>query len=355
MYMQSGLILALVIIGLFAVSIDSTAAAKKPLMGIHDDLVWTEDADIGWMVQAMKDAHVQIVRIPVRWNVLEPEKGQWDFKKLDSVVKALRGAKIQILALMCGVPAWASGVNPQEVGGFWDCYPAKDQSDWNNFISTCVKRYAKDIRFWEIWNEENGASWYRPEPDAKGYVSILKGSYQTIKGLDKKAQVLLGGLQLNGIIPNPWEKIKTENFLQSIYDAGGKPYFDIANIHPYVFPTPGTDQTAELLVNQVRDTVAVMKKNGDGAKPLWITETGTYTDSGITEDMQAKHLVDTFTGLAKIPQVKAIFWLLIRDMEHGVAGGPETSMGLIARNKRPKPAYKAYMDIANKFQAVKGK
>ena len=351
--MYYGLILSIAMVGLMLNVSSLSANDKHPLMGIHEDFVWTEDADIGWMVQAMKDAGVEIVRLPVRWNVLESDKGKWDFKKLDSVVKAFRAADIQVLALMCGVPAWASRIDPKKESGFWDCYPPKDIQDWNRFIMTCVKRYKQDIHYWEIWNEENGASWYRPEPDAKGYVSLLRSSYQTIKRLDGKAQVLLGGLQLNGIIPNPWEKIKTENFMQSIYDAGGKPYFDIVNIHPYVFPVPGTDQTAKLLVSQVRDTVSVMKKNSDAAKPLWITETGTYTGNGVTEDMQAQHLTDTFTGLAQIPQVKAIFWLLIRDLEHGVAGGPETSMGLITRDKRLKPAYKAYRDVAYKLLAEK--
>ena len=321
----------------------SATAKQKLLLGVNQDFVWTDDKDIPGLIQAMRDAHVQSVRLGIRWTTVEPERGKWSFDKVDTVIKQIRAAKIDILCTLMSVPAWASGIKPEETKGFWDCFAPKDMKDWEEYVRRVVGRYSGHIRCWEIWNEENGEDFYKPMPDAEVYVRILKSSYTTIKKVDPKATVVLGGLQMNGIIPNPWSPIKVEHFLQKIYDAGGKPYFDIVNIHPYVTAakTEGPAYCAKL----TRDTVEVMRKNGDAKKPLWITETGLPTDSNVTEAMQAEHLRGIYRELGAIPEVKALFWFTLHDYPNSICGG-EDSMGMIATDGRHKPAFDAYKKLA---------
>jgi polysaccharide biosynthesis protein PslG len=313
-------------------------AGTAPRFGINQDFVWTAPANIPELIQGMKDARVQAVRIEIRWRDVQPVPSQWDFTRVDAVVAALHDAKIEILPVLMSVPAWASGVNPAEVKGFYDAYLPERLDDWQEFVRRVALRYRKEIHFWEIWNEENGQDFYKPIPNAPQYVALLKAAHDTIKRIDRKATIVLGGLQMNGIIPNPWLTVKTTNFLQQIYDAGGGRCFDVANIHPYVLATKqeGPAYCARL----VRDTVQVMKKNGDGRKPLWITETGLPTDATTTEQMQADHLTGIYRELGKIPQVKAIYWFLLQDLNQAVSGGEDT-MGIIASNGRRKPSFDA--------------
>jgi beta-galactosidase GanA len=49
------------------------------------------------LINAMKDAGVQAVRLPIRWITIEPERGKWDFTKVDRIVRALRDARIDLL------------------------------------------------------------------------------------------------------------------------------------------------------------------------------------------------------------------------------------------------------------------
>ncbi len=318
------------------------ADAPAPRFGVNHDFVWTKDEDIPALIQAMKDAHVQIVRVPIRWTVVEPEKGKWDFAKADRVIRDITAAKIEVLALLMSVPAWSSGVDRKNEQGFWDCYPPKDISDYQHYVRRVVDRYKDRVRFWEVWNEENGSDFYRPIPDSGEYVWILKAAYETIKSSDPRATVVLGGLQMNGIIPNPWLPIKTPNFLQKIYHAGGMPYFDVVNIHPYVLPNQneGPGYCAKL----VRDTVEVMKRNGDAEKPLWITEIGCATGNGVTEEMQAEHLEGIYRELGKIPEVKAVYWFTLRDYPASICGG-EDSMGMITTDGRRKPAFEVFQRL----------
>jgi polysaccharide biosynthesis protein PslG len=313
-------------------------AKSVPRFGIDQDFVWTRQEEVPGLIQAIKDAHVQSVRIAIRWTTVEPERGKWNFTRVDYVVHALWDAKIEILPTLMGVPSWASGVKPQEVRGFYDCFPPQRMEDWREYVRQVVSRYRKEIHFWEIWNEENGEDFYKPLPNAPQYVSLLKAAHDTIKGIDTKATVVLGGLQMNGIIANPWSPVKVENFLQKIYDAGGKPCFDVVNIHPYVLAT--REQGPAYAAKLVRDTVRVMQQNGDGRKPLWITETGVATDQDTTERMQANHLSGIYRELRKIPQLKAIYWFLLRDMDKALLGKEDT-MGVVTVNGRRKPVFDA--------------
>ena len=312
------------------------SARPVPYFGVNQDFVWTKDSDIRPLIQAMKDAHIQAVRMPFRWNVIEPEPGRWNLTKLDAIVHALREARIEILPVLMGIPAWSSGIKPGTAEGFPDVYPPNKIEGWENYVRVVATRYHKEIRFWEIWNEENGVDFFRPTPDAVKYVTLLKAAHDAIKQVNSRAVIVMGGLQMNGIIPNPWSPLKVENFLQQIYDAGGRPYFDVVNIHPYVLATQqeGPAYAASL----VRETLDEMKRNKDQRKPLWITETGIATGNGVTEQIQADHLAGIYREISKIKQVKAVYWFLLRDMDTAVLGG-ENSMGIIAVDGRRKPAF----------------
>jgi len=175
-----------------------------PRFGVNQDFVWTTDKQIPSLINAMKDAGVQAVRLPIRWITIEPERGKWDFIKVDPVVHALHNSHLELL------------------------------------------------------------------PVGPAYAAKL-----------------------------------------------------------------------------VRDTLLVMEKNGDGQKPLWITETGLGTGNSVTEQTQAEHLTGIYGEMANIPQVKAIYWFLLRDMDKSVCGG-EDSMGLISTTGRRKPAFEAFVKVAKK-------
>ena len=338
-YTLSAITLALLFSGLCA----GAASAKTPYFGINQDFVWTDDKEIPGLIQAVKESHAQAVRMGVRWSVVEPERGKWDFSRVDRMVKAVRGANVEILAVLGSVPPWASEVNPAEAKRFSDSYPPKCMADWEEYVRRCAGRYKGDIRYWEIWNEENGETWYNPRPNAPEYAGLLKSAYITIKKADPKATVVLGGLQMNGIIANPWSNLKVENFLQDVYDAGGRKYFDVVNIHPYVLATK--DMGPAYCAKLTRDAVELMKKNGDGRKPLWITETGLAVNATVTEQMQADHLRGIYEELGRIPQVKAIYWFLLRDGPTLLNDGSD-SMGLISSDGHRRLSFEAYKALA---------
>ena len=197
--------------------------------------------------------------------------------------------------------------------GWADAYPPKDTRDWANYVSRTVSHYKGRIKHWEIWNEENGVDFYRPRPDAKSYTTLLKAAFLAAKKADPECVIVLGGLQMNGIIPNPWSEVKVSNYLEDLYKAGAQPYFDVCNTHPYVLPKEGADYMMKL----TRDTLSLMARYGDGNKPLWITEVGCGATSKEAEETQARLLKDTFEAAGKEPRLQRVFWYALRGCEEG--------------------------------------
>ena len=310
----------------------------RTFYGVNEDPRWNfATNELPQFVAMLRQTGCGSIRIGIRWREIEPRKGEWDFSALDAIVDMIP-KDIEILAVLGSVPQWANGVDPKKDEGWFDAYPPKDLADWKKYVAQTVARYSKRIKHWEIWNEENGVGFYRPHPDAKAYTELLKAAYLAAKKTDPECVVVLGGLVMNGIIPNPFGKVKIRDYLEDLYKAGARPYFDVCNIHPYVLPHEGADYMMKL----TRDTLSLMSQYGDGEKVLWITEVGCGGGSMKAEKEQAQLLSDTYEAAAKEPRVQKVFWFLLRDMEKDLVG-PESSMGLFARQGKAKPALQAFV------------
>lgn len=145
---------------------------------------------------------------------------------------------------------------------------------------------------YEILNEVNT---YTSPITAPDYVRLLKAVYPAIKAADSSATVLMSGLDFSG---------KPDAYLQAMYDAGAKGYFDAVSAHPYTYypamPAPTHCPPSNAFCHGLPDLYAVMQQHGDGNKQIWITEFGcpTGTDAGkpaaCTDTTLAQQLTQAF-------------------------------------------------------------
>jgi hypothetical protein len=195
----------------------------------------------------MKAAGIGWVRTDFDWSGVERKQGEWNFDQLDQTVQWAEAAGIKILPILDYDVSWAS--------------PAYEHLDlWRAYVRKVVTRYQDRLRHWEVWNEPNLQGAWRDKPNATNYTKLLKATYEEIKAIDPDLKVLVCGFA--GI---PWE------YIEGIYAAGGGPFFDIMNCHPYRYPArPGPGRLYEDL-ERLRDLMAA---HGDDSKPIWITEIG---------------------------------------------------------------------------------
>lgn len=195
----------------------------------------------------VRELNCNWVRTDFEWKRLERSRGRWDFSRLDSLVSLAGESGIHLLPILDYDTEWASPA--------W-----KNLDAWGNYVRKTVKRYAKDLRYWEVYNEQNARSFWRGIPDGRIYTSLLKRSYQEIKAVDPSLTVLYGG---TAGVPL--------SYIEDTFRAGATAYFDVMNIHPYHW-----QGTPEMMISELEELRALMRRY-NAEQPIWITEVGWST------------------------------------------------------------------------------
>jgi hypothetical protein len=280
------------------------------------------------------------IRVFAPWNVLEPTAGAhpsnwlWTYDQLLATVP--KGTKV-ILDVV-GTPTWESGSQAANA-------PPRNPADFATFLHFLAARWTGKVAAYEIWNEEDSPQWWAGAPDPAAYTRLLQSAYTAIKTTDPNAEVVLGGLTGNDY-----------NFLEGVYQAGGKGSFDAVGVHtdtacdinsPYTFLRDPDGRLEPDSFLGYREVHATELANGDD-KPIWMTEMSWRTTSatcsegefagqkagGVSEAQQAEYLDQGYHCLAEDPYVQVALWFPLQDE------GPVTS-GLLRSNLTPKPAYAA--------------
>ncbi|MBN1844699.1 MAG: hypothetical protein JW810_03380 [Sedimentisphaerales bacterium] len=196
----------------------------------------------------MRQAQIAWTRTDFDWTTLQREKeGPWRFEVFDETVAGAAKHQITILPILDYDVSWAR--------------PAYRHLDlWREYVRRTVGRYSSRLPCWEVWNEPNLEQFWKEKPDAENYALLLKAAHEEIKAIDPDLTVLLGGLA--GI---------PLDFIEGLYQAGARDYFDVMNVHPYRYPQAPEQGN---LVADLEALRRLMSRYGDQDKPIWITEIG---------------------------------------------------------------------------------
>jgi hypothetical protein len=198
------------------------------------------------------------------------DKSAWE--KYDRIVDLANQHGVQIIARLDHPPAW-SRADGDARGTF--C-PPDDPADFGNFVYTVVSRYRGKVAYYQIWNEPNiYPEWGEQPVDAAGYVKLLQIAYRRAKEADPDCVILSAGLAQT--LETGPKNLNDLTYLQQMYDAGVKGYFDIMGVMAYgLWTGPGDHRASPGLTNFSRPQLIreSMVRNGDADKPLWATEVG---------------------------------------------------------------------------------
>jgi hypothetical protein len=65
---------------------------------------------------------------------------------------------------------------------------------WLRFVDTITRRYGKEVKHWEIWNEPNTVWFWKPSPIAAEHVELVRRTTPLIKRNIPSARVLGGSV-----------------------------------------------------------------------------------------------------------------------------------------------------------------
>jgi hypothetical protein len=195
--------------------------------------------------------------------------------------------------------------------------PPADPARYAAFLTQLVQRYGtngsfwaehpelrkRPLRYWQVWNEPQLRYQWADKNWETSYGKLLNAAYPALKKADPGSKVVLAG-----------ETNFAWDALESLYDKGNiKGKFDIAALHPYTGSAGRVVKAAQLYR-------AVLKKHGDGRKPVWITELAWPASKGrvkapqglaalpTTDQGMATRLTRAYRLLRKTRVVQRAYW-----------------------------------------------
>jgi len=207
----------------------------------------TNPAECADECRLIASAGIKSVRFDMEWWRIQKKPGaQFDFSHYDAVIDDAEAQGLQVLPIIHDLPQWAEPV--------WEHLGA-----WGAFVEAVAAHYGDRLPEIEIWNEESHRHFWKYEPSPENYCATLKAAYEAAKRANPAVRVLFGG---TAGVPL--------GFIEDVYKAGGAPFFDAMNIHPYNHPRQ-PEGHLDVKIEAVR---AIMARYGDADKPLVITELG---------------------------------------------------------------------------------
>jgi hypothetical protein len=198
----------------------------------------------------------------------EPARSAWE--KYDHIVALAEKYGLELIVRLSNPPEWtrARGI---EAGTF---APPDNYNDFGDFVATVVERYKGRVRYYQIWNEPNiYPEWGEAPVNPRQYVALLKIAYTRAKAVDPDVVIISGALASN--IELDYRNLNDFSYLQQMYDAGAKPYFDVLAMQGYGLWSGPTDRRMQPRVinfSRPRFIRDLMVKNGDAGKAIWISE-----------------------------------------------------------------------------------
>lgn len=310
----------------------ATINALPTTIGFADaDSYGMSQADLAQAANKWALTKAKTVRVMIPWAGVEPVEGTLNWSNVDKVVDAAVAKNIPVMGFINSTPTWAVGPGGRPLSG----RPASPEV-YGDFVAKVAERYAGKISAYEIWNEPNAVTFYTPAPDPAGYTDLLKAAYPRIKAVDPSVTVI-GGV-LGAVVDFGNVTINPVRFLEEMYDAGAKNFFDAVSFHPYHYSLKFSEGVplANSPVNQLIAMRQVMVANGDSDKKIWGTEYGQPT-SKVSEAEQAAFVKDILTTWQELPYAGPLLIYTTRDRRTGSTDVQDT-FGVYRTDWTPKLA-----------------
>jgi hypothetical protein len=184
-----------------------------------------------WMGEVEK-LNMDWYKQQVRWEDIEPERGQYNWGLLDMALEVAAERGIRVMASVVTAPDWARepGVDLSKHG------PPADPQDFVSFVTTMLRRYPDKIHAIEVWNEQNlDREWTSVQGlSAPNYVALLQRAYRAIKDIDPGIIVISGALSPTGGWTEPDGRVSALDdfvYMDQLIAAGMLNYADCVGAH----------------------------------------------------------------------------------------------------------------------------
>jgi hypothetical protein len=191
---------------------------------------------------------------------IEPNTNQW--RDCSAQLEAMRAEALTPVGVLYTRQPWRCAAD-----GLPDLVLRDGMSPWMQYVDEVTRRYRRQVRFWEVWNEPDVPAFGGGRTPAQ-YVEMVRQAALVIRRND--AGVVIGGSSAEPL--KPW--------MTDCLKAGLAEYADVLSVH---YGYTGDPSRARQLayINRIRELRATSDR------PVWNTETSIlrqWTDGSTATD-----------------------------------------------------------------------
>jgi len=182
-------ILALAVLLLVYFNIPVKVGNSSAVLGVTFSARYAKDIGLDWRktyLAMLDELKIRKIRIPVYWDLAEPEPGKYDFSDIDwQLEQAAKRNADAILVIGQKVPRWPECAIPR--------WAQNDDSirktELLNFITAAVERYKNNpaVKFWQVENEPFLKFGICPPLDTH----LLDNEIATVRSLDATRRIII--------------------------------------------------------------------------------------------------------------------------------------------------------------------
>jgi hypothetical protein len=339
---------ALALGALGAIAVPAAVAVPNRFdIGIHDPLDpgFGERDPVG-ADDAVRDAHIRVVRIPTAWVSIAPNKPlnpalhqdpAYHWGPLDRRVAELTRRGLEPLVVLYAAPEWAKSSTSN---GSKRLTPNVD--DFATFAAAAAHRYSGQtpgiarVRNWQLWNEPNLRTYLDPSDAVAQYRAMVKAAYPAVHAAAPGNRVVAGALAPYAAYAGDIAPLRFMRELLCM-SAGSHPKptckasvpFDVWSHHPYTNGGPNRSARAadDASLGDLPEMNRLLRAaqhakhvRPSGALDFWVTEFSWDTKGpdpeGVPLARHARWVAEAFYNMWR-SDVSLAVWFQLRDNPKG--------------------------------------
>lgn len=312
------------------------AVVWKDFLGINAHFLWFPPEQYRQQMQQWKALGLEWTRVDLHWDRHEPRESQYRLGELDGVMQALDAEKLRSVFYLVGSAPHATSAPAGSPTP--DQYPPKDPLLFAKTMAMLAQRYPV-VDAWQVWNEPNLPSFWRPHEDAEGYGRLLLPSVQALRQVVPDKPVVMGGMAYYSQMP-----VKGGLMIEELGKLGVQRLNTVIAYHPYSQEPENDEPGSNDFILRARQLNATLRSVQVPA--IWATEWGWSSYSGpkelqeiIGEQGQADYVLRRLALMSALDYDR-VFLFALSDLDSR-ASARDQHYGLLDLQGKPKPVYLA--------------
>lgn len=312
------------------------AVVWKDFLGVNAHFLWFSPEQYREQMRRFHDLGLEWTRIDLHWDRHESKEGQYRLGELDQMVSDLKAQQLKSVLYLVGSAPHATSAPAGSPTP--DQYPPKDPLLFAKTMAMLAQRYPS-VDAWQVWNEPNLPSFWRPHEDPEGYGRLLQITTQALRQAAPDKPVVMGGMAYYSQMP-----VKGGLMLEGLGKLGVQQLGTIVAYHPYS-QEPETDEPGArdfvLRSQQLNATLRSVQ-----VPAIWATEWGWSSYNGpkelqeiIGDQGQADYVLRRLALMSALDYDK-VFLFALSDLDSR-ASARDQHYGLLDLQGKPKPVYLA--------------